>query len=357
MTPHPIAYLALPRHLALLAGLALFSGIIVRIMISIGVPDHPDPRKAHSKTTPKSGGVGIVAAFLLGFVLLYLYGRVSRIAEPYFLGVIAAACLIAIVAFLDDLYDFPFIVKLAAQLLAAAAAVGAGLTARRFAIPYVGTIDLGIAGPALTMGWIVFVTNAMNFIDGMNGLAPGTALVACLFLSFIAALHGSFFVYTASLLLAGGLIGFLPFNYPQARIFMGDVGSQFCGFMLALLGIAATHYETTPLSFLIVPLLLCGVLFDVSFTLLRRLLNGENIARPHRSHLYQIAARAGMDPRLVAALYWGFALIGGLTSLAFIAAPSPAKPFIIFAPLIPLLAWLVIVLVRARRAGLTDWSS
>jgi len=121
------AELNLPRHLALLAGLALFSGIVVRVMIAVGVPDHPDPRKSHDQVTPKSGGVGIVAAFLLGVLLLYFYGSVSRLSDHYFLGVIAAAVLMAAVSFIDDLLDLPYPIKLGAQFIAASAAVGSGL--------------------------------------------------------------------------------------------------------------------------------------------------------------------------------------------------------------------------------------
>ena len=94
---------------------------------------------------------------------------------------------------------------------------------------------LGWLGAAGDAGWILFATNAMNFIDGLNGLAAGTALVACGFLALIAAGQGGWFVYFAAMLLAAGLVGFLPFNFPRARIFMGDVGSQFCGFVLAVL--------------------------------------------------------------------------------------------------------------------------
>jgi UDP-GlcNAc:undecaprenyl-phosphate GlcNAc-1-phosphate transferase len=354
--PHPtFADLALSRHLALVAGLALFSGIIVRVMIAIGVPDRPDARKAHTRITPKSGGVGIVAAFLLGISLLYRYGEVSRLAQPLFLGVIAASVLIALVSLLDDLYDFPFLVKLGAQLIAAVVAVGSGLSAAHFAFPVIGVVRLGWAGPVLSLIWIMFVTNAMNFIDGLNGLAAGTALIACLFLAGIAGAHGGFFVYPAALLLAGGVIGFLPFNYPQARIFMGDVGSQFCGFMLALLGIAATRYEDLSLSFLIVPLLLSGVLLDVTFTLIRRARAGQNLARAHRGHLYQVAHRAGLDDRLIAVIYWGFALLGGAVMLVFFHASRWWKPVVLLIPLLPFGTWAWFVTRRARRSGIGDW--
>jgi UDP-GlcNAc:undecaprenyl-phosphate GlcNAc-1-phosphate transferase len=351
-----LAVLAIPRHLALLAGLAIFSGIIVRIMISIGVPDRPDAaRKAHTTTTAKSGGVGIVAAFLLGVLLLYRYGQVSRLAEPYFIGVIAAATLIAAISFLDDLLSLSFVIKLLTQLAAAGAAVASGLWMHVFLLPYFGTVDIGWLGIPVTIFFLLYVTNAMNFIDGLNGLAGGVTFIACLFLAGIAGLYGGFFVYTASLLLAGGVLGFLPFNFPNAKIFMSDVGSQFCGFMLALFGVAAARFESAPLSFLLVPLLLSGVLYDVTFTLLRRILARENIAQAHHGHLYQVARRSGMDARLVALSHWLFCMIGGLAAIAFLAAPARLKILAIIFPLALQLIWTAAVFRRAGRARLGQW--
>ncbi len=347
--------LNLPRHLALLAGLALFSGIVVRVMISIGVPDHPDARKSHSQVTPKSGGVGIVAAFLLGVVMLYRYGSVSRLGEGYFLGVIGAAMLMAAVSFIDDLFDLSFLIKLATQFAAASVAIGSGLWVHLFGLPYFGLVDAGMWGIPLTFVFILFITNAMNFIDGLNGLAAGVTLITCLILSTIAALYSGFFVYTAALLLAGAVLGFLPFNFPKAKIFMGDVGSQFCGFMLALFGIAAARYGATPLSFLLIPLLLSGVLFDVAFTLLRRLFAGDNLAQAHRSHLYQIAQRSGIDAGIVALLHWGFVLIGGATAAGFLLTPAAYKLPIALAPLAVQGLWAAYVVRRARRTGLGKW--
>ncbi len=345
-----LAPLALPRHLALMGGLAIFSAIIVRIMISIGVPDRPDARKAHAQTTPKSGGVGIVAAFLLGVVLLYRYGQVSRLAEGYFIGVIAAAVLMAAISLLDDILDISFVIKLATQLVAALAAVAAGLVVHSLALPHYGVVDIGWAGVPLTVFFLLFVTNAMNFIDGLNGLAAGVTLIACLFLAGIAGIYGGFFVYTAALLLAGGVLGFLPYNYPRGKIFMGDVGSQFCGFMLALFGVAATRFEGVALSFL-----LSGVLYDVTFTLIRRILARENIARAHNGHLYQVARRAGADARAVAAIHWGFAVIGGLTAIAFLDTTAWERIAIGLAPLAVQLAWTDYVIRRARAAGIGKW--
>jgi UDP-GlcNAc:undecaprenyl-phosphate GlcNAc-1-phosphate transferase len=355
ITSPSFAYLALPRHLALLAGLALFSAIIVRVMISVGVPDRPEARKAHTKVTPKSGGVGIVAAFLLGFLLLYQFGQVSRLGEGHFLGVMGAAVMMAVISLIDDIFDVSFLIKLGAQFLAASIAVATGFWVHVFALPGLGTVDIGVAGVPLTFLFILYVTNAMNFIDGLNGLAAGVTLLACLFLAGIAAAYNGFFVYTAALLLAGGILGFLPYNFPRAKIFMGDVGSQFCGFMLALFGIAAARYGSAPLSFLLVPLLLSGVLFDVTFTLIRRILARENVARAHRGHLYQVAQRAGMNATTVALIHWGFAAAGGLTAIGFLAAGPGGKLPIALVPLVLQIAWAGYVIALARGKEIGRW--
>ena len=344
--------LALLRHLAFAGSLALLSAGVVRLMIGIGVMDTPDARKSHLRPTPKAGGVGVVVAFLVGVAVLYQVAAFSRLADPYFRGVIAASAAIAVVAFLDDLYDWPFTVKLGAQVLAALVAVGSGLYVEVYRIPYFGPLDIGWLGIPATLVWILFATNAMNFIDGLNGLAAGVALIASAFLCLIAVEQGGWFIYFAALMLAAGLLGFLPFNYPRARIFMGDVGSQFCGFVLAMLAVAASRFDAVELSFLIVPMLLSGVLFDVAFTLLRRGLAGEQVTVPHRGHLYQLAQRSGLPAIWVTAIHWGFAGLGGLACLAFIRVPGAAKPFIPLLLIAPQLVWAIWVLRRAKRAGL-----
>ena len=347
--------LALLHHLAFAGALALLSAAAVRAMISVRLLDRPDARKAHAVPTPKGGGVGIVLAFMVGVALLYRYAEFGRLAEPYFRGVILAAGAIALVALLDDILDWPFTVKLAAQVLAAVVAVGSGLYVADVRLPYLGVVQIGVLGAVLSIGWIVFATNAVNFIDGMNGLVGGVVLVSCAFLAVIAAAQGGWFVYFAALILGAGAAGFLPFNYPRARIFMGDVGSQFCGFVLAVLAIAAGRFQGVEMSFVLVPLLLSGIIFDVLFTLARRALVGERVTQAHRGHLYQVAARAGMDPRAVAALHWGFAAFGGMLCLVFIATPAMVKPAVLLLPLPVQLIWLAVVTRRARAAGIGRW--
>jgi UDP-GlcNAc:undecaprenyl-phosphate GlcNAc-1-phosphate transferase len=346
---------ALLRHLGFAALLVLLSAATVRMMIAARVMDTPEARKAHDRPTPKGGGVGIVVTFLVGLAVLYRYAEFARLANPYFLGVIEASVAIAVVAFLDDLFDWPFIVKLGAQVLAALVAVGSGLYVSDFRIPYLGPLAFAWIGVAATVFWVLFTTNALNFIDGLNGLASGVALVACLFIVFIAEQHGGWFAYAAAGLLAAGLAGFLPFNFPKARIFMGDVGSQFCGFMLAVLAVVASRFDGVELSFLLMPMLLSGVLFDVAFTLVRRTLAGETLTQPHRGHLYQVAQRAGVSPVAVTLVHWGFAVFGGVCCLLFIALPSPYKPPVPFITVVPQLCWVWFVADRAHRAGLSRW--
>jgi UDP-GlcNAc:undecaprenyl-phosphate GlcNAc-1-phosphate transferase len=350
MTP-----LAILRHMAFGVGLAILSAIVVRAMIALRVMDTPEARKAHDRPTPKGGGAGIVVAFLVGLLLLYRFGEFARLANEYFLGVIAASIAIAVVAFLDDLYDWPFTVKLGIQALAALVAVGTGIYIHDYRIPYVGPVYVGWIGPPITLAWLLFTTNAVNFIDGLNGLASGVTLIACGFLAYFSAGYGSWFCYAASGMLAAGLLGFLPFNFPRARIFMGDVGSQFCGFMIAVLGVVASRFDGASLSFLLVPMLLSGVLFDVAFTLTRRGLAGERVTQAHRGHLYQVAQRSGVPAVTVTLIHWGFAVFGGVCCLAFLHVSGGWKLIVLAMTLPPQLAWLGFVIWLARRRELGRW--
>jgi UDP-GlcNAc:undecaprenyl-phosphate GlcNAc-1-phosphate transferase len=346
---------AMLRHLAFGLVLVMLSAAVVRAMITIRVMDKPEARKAHDRPTPKGGGVGIVAAFLVGLVLLYYFGEFARLANEYFLGVIAASFAIAVVAFLDDLRDWPFVVKLSIQAVAALVAVCTGIYIHDYRIPYLGAVYVGWIGVPVTVVWLLFTTNAVNFIDGLNGLASGVMAIACAFLALFSASYGGWFCYAASGMLLAGLLGFLPFNFPRARIFMGDVGSQFCGFMIAVLGVVASRFDGASLSFMLVPMLLSGVLFDVAFTLVRRTLAGERVTQPHRGHLYQVAHRSGVPAVTVTLIHWGFAEFGGLCCVLFLDAPGNWKPLALLFVVPPQLAWLAFVVWLARRKRLGHW--
>ena len=170
---------ALLTHLGFAALLALLSALAVRGMIRWPILDDPSRRAAtaHQVPTPKGGGVGVVLAFLLGMLVLYAQADYARLAGPQFRGVILAALAMAAVALADDLRDFRFVVKLAAQLAAAVVALASGLVLQRLAVPGL-PLELGWAGPAVTLFWILGCTNAVNFMDGLDGLVGGTLLVA-----------------------------------------------------------------------------------------------------------------------------------------------------------------------------------
>ena len=340
-------------HLAVALSLAVVSALVVRLMIAFPILDHPNERSSHTRPTPRGGGLGIVIAFTLGMSLLYWQAEFARLPGPQFLGVIGAALAIAAVSLWDDARDIRFAVKLAAQAMAAMVAISSGLELQRLAIPGLGPVTLGALGPLLTLFWILGCTNAVNFMDGLDGLVGGSVFLAALILCAIAGHQGGWFVYLAALMLAAGLLGFLPFNLHPARIFMGDVGSQFLGFMLAILAVAAARFDAAEISFMLVPLLLFGLLFDAAFTLVRRAVMGLNITAAHRTHLYQMAQRSGMPVRQVAAMHWGFVLAHGAMAMAFLNLDPASKPLVLLPAIAGQIAWLAYILQRMRRAGLT----
>ena len=328
----------------LLPLLSLLSAAIVLRMIRIGVLDHPGARSSHVRPTPKGGGLGNGVATLV--MLLAAGGRGLLPLGLAGLG-------IAVVSWFDDLRDFPFLVKLAAQLVAAAIATAGGLLGTAPTLPIFGVVPLGWLGWPLTMLWLVAATNAVNFMDGLNGLAAGVVGLAALVVGCIS-LADATPAGLVSLALTAGIAGFLPFNYPQARIFMGDVGSQFCGFMLAGLGLAASHASPT-IPILLVPMLLVGLLFAVVFTLVRRVMARDRLTEAHRSHLYQIAHRSGLPAWLITLAEWSFVLSGAVAA-ALLEQREPASAAAAIAALgLPQAIWLVVVVRRARRVRLGRW--
>lgn len=327
----------------LLLGCLVLAGGIARAMAAVGPLDQPDARKLHTLPVPRGGGLGIVVAFLLGMETLSANGMVDI---GYFRGVMLAAALLAGVGWLDDLRNLPFWSKLVAQAVAAGIAVASGLVLPLGGAGWYGPgwSGPGWCGAAVTLGWLMLVTNAVNFIDGMNGLAGLVVLVAA---GCVAGLVAPGWASLAGALLAAGAAGFLPFNFPRARVFLGDVGSQFCGFMLGVIGVAAAGQGDLTL----MPLLLSAVLWDVGFTLARRALAGNNLAQAHRGHLYQLAQRAGMDARLVALMHAGFAALGGWVAWRGLAG----QPGWLLLPIGAQLGWTLWVLQRARRASVGPW--
>jgi len=303
--------------------LALGSAALVALMARVGVLDHPGPRSSHSRPVPKGGGVGIVAASLVGFAALG--GPVLPRTVMALGGLVVAG-----LGFWDDRRDFSAGMKLLVQYVAAMVPVMAGM------IPDL-THDYALDA-AIVVAWVLLVTNAVNFMDGLNGLSAGTAAIAA-----VGSGLAGFWNLTDGLI--AGIAGFLPWNYPRARIFMGDVGSQFCGYVLAvlaLLGATGRHP-------LLVPFALAGLLFDVIFTLIRRFGAGEQVTQAHRGHLYQIANRTGVPAAVVTLVHWGFAAWGVWLGL------MAWHPWQIAAVLLPQIVWAVAVIARTRSRPAGSW--
>jgi len=292
--------------------------IAVRQWASRYLLDIPNERSSHSRPVPRGGGVGIVLMTLLPLAL-YLF-TTREISSPIWVTYMVASGLIAVVGWLDDRHSLSAKVRLALQVL-----LGVGLLAGTGAItrlggPIVGTIDLGlVVGAGLTLLWVVGLTNAYNFMDGIDGLAGIQAVIAGGAWCLLLALEGQ-----PTLALLGGLIvasslGFLGLNAPPARIFMGDVGSTFLGFSFAALPVLASHQLENPRLLITGVFFVAPFAFDSALTIVRRALRRENILAPHRSHLYQRMVRMGYSHRQVTGLYLFLCAISALCGLVYYA--------------------------------------
>jgi UDP-GlcNAc:undecaprenyl-phosphate GlcNAc-1-phosphate transferase len=308
-------------HAVLFAGLGGIAAAIAWAMARWRpLMDAPNARSAHVVPTPRGGGVGIVVATMLGWLLFWSAGFASRPAGLPEAGLALGALIVALAGLMDDRRAQPALVKLGAQALAALIAIGAGLTIERVALPGIGTVELGILGWPLTLLWLIGLTNAFNFMDGLDGLAAATATIAGAALALVAMGSGNGPIAALAWALAAGSAGFLLLNRPPARIFMGDVGSQFLGFAFAGLGVLMARRSTDGGFALLVPLLLFHFLFDTGLTAWRRGRRGAPLWQAHREHLYQRLQRTGFGHGAVTLCVSAAALVGAALALR---APDP----------------------------------
>jgi UDP-GlcNAc:undecaprenyl-phosphate GlcNAc-1-phosphate transferase len=295
------------------------------------VMDVPNQRSSHSAPTPKTGGVAIVSTFLAGMVAIHFAADVARIEDRYFWGFLACVLLLAVVSFADDVNQRSYAAKLTAQALCGLAVVLAGFTIERLWIPLAGETALGWLAYPVTLLWVIGLTNTCNFMDGLDGLTAGVAAIAGVFLCGIALSQDSVFVYAASYALVAAALGFLVFNFPPARIFMGDAGSTFFGFAFAVLALIGAHFDLGHLSFYVVPMLLFQFIFDTLFTFLRRLARGEPVHQAHRTHLYQLLQRSGYSHRAVTLFHYAVAVAQGIGAVAIVKV-EPQFRVLVFLP-------------------------
>ncbi|MGX5794089.1 MraY family glycosyltransferase [Pseudomonas sp. E2-15] len=270
---------------AVLTASLLLTWVLRRYALSRSLMDIPNGRSSHSVPTPRGGGVAIVLTYLATLISVAVAGWVSWATALPLLG---AGVLIAVVGFLDDHGHIAARWRLLAHFGAAGWALFwmGGLPS----INLIGhELALGWAGHLLAALYLVWVLNLYNFMDGIDGIASIEAICACLGAALVFWLTGHENLMLTPILLAIAVIGFLYWNFPPARIFMGDAGSGFLGIVIGVLSLQAAWVAP---EMLWVWLILLGVfIVDATFTLGRRLLRGDKVYEAHRSHAYQYASR------------------------------------------------------------------
>lgn len=333
---------------ALLLGLVSW-GITWWMLQRVRIMDVPNARSSHERPTPRGGGVSIVLTFVIGIIGIFLFADQAYIEDQYFLAFLISAIVMSLISFYDDIKNYPFHIKLITHLFAIFIVLISGLVIDAMAIPFIGVVELGWVGYVLTFIWLLGLSNAYNFMDGIDGLAASTAVIVCAFFGWITFHEGSHFIYIVSYTIVAGAGGFLFWNRPPARIFMGDIGSVFLGFVLASMAIIADRYDMSHTSILVMPLLLLHFIFDTAFTMGRRALAGENITQAHRSHLYQLLVRIGMSHRRVTCLYATFAISQGAAAVLMVNAAGEVR-LLIFIPFLLVYSALTYMLVVEAKA-------
>jgi Fuc2NAc and GlcNAc transferase len=305
--------------------------------------DHPNERSSHVVPTPRGGGLVIVAIVTgtgLWFEKEAGWGR----------SLIFLACglIIAWLGWRDDVASLPARFRFAVQGLVAAVSIyGLGYF-KTVTIPLVGELQLGVVGVVITFLWIIGLTNAYNFMDGIDGIAGGVALAAALGWMMLASNMHNLFVFWIALAIAASSLGFLGHNWSPAKIFMGDVASTFLGYTFAALPLLSADQGGDAL--MLGTLLMWTFILDTSITFFQRLFKGEKLLYGHRSHLYQRLVIGGYSHAAVSTLYIVLTLFAGLLSYAWSWGQVYAPPLIIIG--LPLI-WILLSRYVARLNSLT----
>ncbi|RJP77117.1 MAG: undecaprenyl/decaprenyl-phosphate alpha-N-acetylglucosaminyl 1-phosphate transferase [Desulfobacteraceae bacterium] len=345
--------IAFLTHILFAAGLFTLSCIVCYFMAKrVQIMDIPNDRSSHDTPVPKSGGIVIVITFLCGVISIYLFGDATLIRDEYFFGFLFSALFIAVISFYDDIADKSFFFKLVSHIIAAGVVIASGIVIREIALPWVGQVQLGLFGYFLTFLWIIGLTNAYNFMDGLNGMAAGPAVINGLFFCVLSYSQGSTFVYIICYTIIAGALGFLVFNFPVPRLFMGDVGSAFLGFVFSTLGIIAALYDHSHTSLFVMPLLLFNFIYDTSFTFVRRLLKRENVFSAHRTHLYQLFNQLGYSHVQVSCFHFGQCIAQGIGAYVMINIYGSNRVFVFIPFLLFQILYSIVIVSKARKKNL-----
>jgi len=289
--------------------------LVRRFAFKIGAIDIPkDNRRMHKKPTPRIGGLAIIFGFT---VATLCFAQPSR--QLY--GTLAGAAIIAVMGVIDDCKNLPAKLKFVIQIIAALVVGFAGdikidvFTNPNFLSDNPYWVLPEWLSVTLTVIWIVFITNAVNFIDGLDGLAAGVSAIMSISLVFISIRVGEYSIAILGIALMGSCFGFLPFNFNPAKIFMGDTGSTFLGFMLATLSIQGVFKSYAVISFA-VPLLILGLpLFDALFAMIRRILRGQSPMTADRGHLHHRLVDMGFSQKQTVFILYAISGVLGITAV------------------------------------------
>lgn len=280
---------------------------------NIGLVDEPGHRKIHSEPIALAGGLAVMCGIIIPLIAGLLYisiGHSGEIHDKFRYGIfkrfwqLSAICSGAIamlgLGWFDDKKELNPLCKFAGQFFVAGATALAGVRITLF-------IDNWLVSFAITVLWILTITNAMNFLDNMNGLCAGLAAIGSAVFGIISAIHNQYLVASMCWLVAGAFIGFLPYNYPRASVFLGDAGSHLAGYLLSVMAILPHFYsQKHPVKWAVLtPLIILGVqLFDITQVVLRRIINRKPIYIGDTNHISHLLVRSGIKPANAVALIW-----------------------------------------------------
>ena len=287
--------------------------LAMKIAPKIGAMDVPkDSRRMHDHAIPRFGGLAIYIGSAAAMVIFLNF-------DAKILAIVAGGTMIYILGIIDDLVDLDPKIKFAGQTLVAVVVYALGIR-----ITFItnffgeGNSQLGdIWCFIVTVLWIVGITNTVNLIDGLDGLAAGTSAIISLCIAYAAYIHGTYETTGAMLALAGGALGFLFFNFYPAKIFMGDGGSLYLGFMMASVSVTGTVKSATLVS-MIIPVVVMGVpIFDTFFAILRRIVNKKPIMTADKGHLHHRLMKLGYGQRRATLMLYGMTAIMGVAAVLF----------------------------------------
>ncbi len=314
---------------------------VKRFAEHVGAIDVPkDGRRVHDHPIPRMGGLAIFMGFVLS-VLLFV-----NMSMPV-LGLLLGAVIIAVLGAVDDIVSLKPLVKLAGQILAAVVAIRCGLVFDTISNPNLFSqttfIQVGWLSVPLTLLWIVGCTNAVNLIDGLDGLAVGVSAISSLTMLVVSLYVADPLVSILLAALVGACLGFMPFNLNPAQIFMGDVGSQTLGFILSGVSIMGLFKFHAIITFIVPVLALAVPLTDTTFAFVRRIAHGQSPFHADRGHLHHRLLAMGMDQKQAVAVIYGISALLGLVAVLLTDNSLPLRVIcLVLALLVSIVVWLFV---------------